>query len=138
MPDNRFDSASWVRRILSGLVIVTGVDDQQSLPVEECQDWTWEEQGTCAGVVEIDTSGLSPPGSIAKMSNSESEGAIVSAHFSVEEYRESSNVRPSNFHLVEATGQWYIFKSSLAYLHYCKTTCFAALNSDIQPLLIDI
>ncbi|KAF2175094.1 hypothetical protein K469DRAFT_81105 [Zopfia rhizophila CBS 207.26] len=34
-PDNRFPSPSWVRRILSGLVTVSGIEDRSSFPDEE-------------------------------------------------------------------------------------------------------
>ena len=163
-PENRFDSVSWVRRILSGLVIVTGVDDRPSFLPNDSQVLTEEQQETDAtdsinlslspsdeydtnpvkrssissygSEMETKFTGLPVSSETDQVLRSIPEGTVLFAHFSVKEYLESTNVHPSHFKLVETQGHGYIFKSSLAYLRHYDTKCFTELDSGIQPLLI--
>jgi hypothetical protein len=126
-PDNRFDSASWVRRILSGLVVVTGLDNLPS-SADSVDELSREDQERIMNFRFYLNKVDHIPGD--KLGRT-----ILFAHFSVKEYLESTTVCPIHFQLDATSGQWYIFKSSLAYLHYYDSEYSRGTNSDILPLL---
>lgn len=96
---DRFPNSTAIRRILAGLVVVSGVDDRSYLPVKE--------------VGLEDQSG-----------NDESSGIVSFAHFSVKEYLERTSVCPLIFRLEPTCGERFILKSSLAYiLSYDEAGC---------------
>lgn len=134
VPMNRFDNSSWVRRILSGLVIVTGHDKHTShlnhideVPVVALQDLDvgiTTSSSTSSLVINPRTKG------------SDQEQIILLAHFSVKEYLESAEVCPAHFRLNITAGHWYIFKSSLAYIGHYDKNCFMDADSAVHPLLL--
>ncbi|KAK7423736.1 hypothetical protein QQX98_000926 [Neonectria punicea] len=85
-PEDRFHDISWVRRILAGLVTISGIDDAVQSDAE------------------------------AEPSETLRNGQISFSHFSVKEYLESDKVRPPHFRLTPVSGQCFIIKGCLTYM----------------------
>ncbi|KAH7171663.1 hypothetical protein DER46DRAFT_570671 [Fusarium sp. MPI-SDFR-AT-0072] len=98
-PRDRFSSIQTIRKMLSGLITVSGIPDHRDeVPYDQ-------------------------------------NGTVSFSHFTVKQYLEDENVKPSKFRTEGTTAHWYIMHSCLTYLK-CYDNLYGRLQDFSEDLQI--